>query len=130
MGQNYLQLYLMPIILGQSFWNLKHLFYIAIVRWYKIFVYVRASPHKGEFFLLEGEFFNIGILIKNASKYAKLMVKLYVWDSLIRIYQLIFIFYKTFLNVIENRLEDKLFSFVHFWLYSADVKIVFSFYRK
>ena len=37
-GQNSVQLYLTGIILSQSFWNSKHLFIIAVVRSYKIFV--------------------------------------------------------------------------------------------
>ena len=46
-GQNCVQFDLIRIILGQSFWNSIHLFIIAIVRSYVIFVYMGATSSRG-----------------------------------------------------------------------------------
>ena len=72
-----MRLSLKRIILSQSFWNSKHLFIIAKVISYIIFVYKgKIFPLTGEGIVPPGEkFFIIGIFRKNTSKYAKLKVE-------------------------------------------------------
>ena len=89
-----MHLYLIRIILSQSFWNWKHLFVLEIVKSYIFFVYIGGNtpPVGTEKTPPNENFFIVGIFGKNTSIYAKLMGELYICDNLNQIYRFFFIF--------------------------------------